>query len=195
MTKSQYIQAIQEHIDDTSDRAKAVIQKSFNGAYRQILQRVGRFMLQEETTAENGIAGQNYLEPTNKFTTIINVYIKNGDNFVEIPSTNVLEPNQETATPSRYHVKGDKIYFNTILPTTTLFKIRWTPRPESLGDGDEVLLDDSYDYVLINGAVGRFFQYEGDAGYQDFTMQFKEDLRELALDYSTRQPIVTPKLI
>jgi len=194
MTKADYIQAIQDQVDDTSARAEKVIKRAFNGAYRQILQRVGRFMLQEESSTETALTGTDTLTPVNKFTTIIELFIQNGSGYSQIQATTQFTPTHEVGIPTRYYVKGDTIFFDKKFPTATNVKLRWTPRPTSLGDGDTVLLDDSYEYVLINGAVARFFQYEGDAGYQDYGMQFQEDLRELALDYSTRQPVVTPSL-
>jgi len=194
MKRSEYITKCQAEVDDTSDRAKAVLETAFDDTYQEVLNRLNKFLIGEEEVSENTILGQRYIVTTNEAGKILRVWIKKGtQGYREMKRMSPKEynPNTDSGQPSRFYVKGNRIYFDRTPDDSYLIKLQWIPRVENPACDDDVQYISDKDYaLLIYGTVYRFMGYEegGDMTYRD---RYYNMLREIELREATKEPLIT----
>ena len=182
MTKAEYIQRLQDLADDNSQRARTIIVMSIDGAYKEIMQRIGRFLYDNEETAINSVVGQKYVELN--ASKVVRVWYDEQ----ELIKTTESFPYAEDGIPTKFYVKGRRIYFDMKPLESKVVKVVYVPSTDVMTEADSPAFDDSYYHVLLSGATARFMQYEGDGAWEVYSMQFDKDLREMALEYGSKQP-------
>jgi hypothetical protein len=76
-TLATYTTKVQNEVDDTSDRAKSVIEQAIKDTYQEIIRLVGEKIIGTTEEPITATASQRYITPTNNFQDIKSVLWKN----------------------------------------------------------------------------------------------------------------------
>jgi hypothetical protein len=176
-TLSTYTALCQNEVDDTSTRAKNVIERAVKDAYQEILNFNVEYLVgttEEDITAT---ASQRYVTPTNTYQDIKEVLYKpaGGSNFdylrrMEQREYYQIDINRETGTPRSYYLNGNNIYFDIAPSDAGTVRVSGVEVQDELSGSTESIIPDRFSQVVVKGAVAHFKAYEG---LQDAREYFK----------------------
>ena len=177
MILSDYTALVQNEVDDTSTRAKNVIERAIKDTYQEIL----HFTLEDlvGTVEEDVIAtaDQRYVVPTNTYQDVKGILYKSEDSnyYNSLQSINEQEyynryVNFSSSVPARYYLKANNIYFDVAPQDAGTVKIVGTVVQDTLEGAEISLIPDRHTQVVVLGSIARFKSYEG---LQDAREYFK----------------------
>jgi len=165
-TLATYVIMTQNEVDDTSQRAKNVIERAVKDTYQEIV----RFTFDTlvGTTEEDVTAtvDQRYIETVGAYQDIKEVLWKNtsATSYVTLKRSTEEDyyndnVNTDSGEPGSFYLVGDKIYFNIAPSTAGTVKVAGViVTPELTADS---IIPDRFNSVLVQGSIARFKAYEG----------------------------------
>ena len=176
-TLATYTVLVQNEVDDTSTRAKNVIEQAIKDTYQEILNYTVEYLV--GTTEEDVTAtiDQRYISTANTYQDIKNVLYKSASSDTYNYLTRISEQdyykteiNRDSSTPLHYYVNGTKIYFNVPCIDAGTVRVSGVEVQDELSGSTVSVIPDRFTQVLVKGAVAHFKAYEG---VQDAREYFK----------------------
>ncbi len=177
MNLADYTVLVQNECDDTSTRAKNVIEQAIKDTYQEILNYTVEYLVgttEEDVTAT---ADQRYISPSNTYQDIKNVLYKSVGNsnynvLARISEKEYynLKVNLDSGTPLKYYLNGSKIYFDIAPVDAGTVKINGVEVQDELTGSTVSVIPDRFTQVVVKGSVAHFKAYEG---LQDAREYFK----------------------
>ena len=174
-TLASYTILVQNEVDDTSLRAKSVIERAVKDTYQEIVRLTGKNLIgtvEEDITAT---IGQRYVSPTTAFQDITNVLWKNSDNYNKLPRVTeedyyAEKVNRDNGDPTGFYLNGTNIYFDLAPSVAGTVKVSGLVVQDELVGSVVSVVPDRFTQVVLLGSIARFKAYEG---VQDANEYFK----------------------
>jgi len=167
-TLATYTTKVQNEVDDTSDRAKSVIEQAIKDTYQEIIRLVGEKIIGTTEEPITATASQRYITPTNNFQDIKSVLWKNTstDDYTLLERMTEEDYykeyiNRDSGDPTQYYRNGSSIYFDIAPSTAGSFKVSGFVVQSDLSGSTTSTIPDRFDQAVILGSVARFKAYEG----------------------------------
>lgn len=168
MNLATYTQLVQNEVDDTSTRAKNIIERAVKDTYQEILLFTLEYLVgttEEDVTAT---ADQRYVTPTTSFQDIKGILYKSEDSnyYNALESINEqdyynLYVNFDSSVPRRYYLKANSIYFDVAPQSAGTVKVVGVEVQDELEGTTTSIIPDKHTQVIVLGAIARFKAYEG----------------------------------
>lgn len=199
MIKGEIVKKVQEQIDDTSNRAKAIIETSLIGTYTEIMQNTAMYLIEEEEVSDQTIIDQRHVDLAFEFSRIERVFYKSNTSstYSELKRMNrkTFNPNIDAGNINKYYIRGDRVYFDRPSNSAGIILFMYVPEVAPLLlDTDVLRIPDKYESVVIYGTTMRTLIYEGDTGAGDFGTLFKMELDNMIKELATQEPTLKPPL-
>lgn len=177
MNLASYTALVQTEVDDTSTRAKNVIEQAIKDAYQEILNYTLEYLVgtvEEEVTAT---INQRYISTVKSYQDVKNVMYKSATSDTYFYLTRMAEQdyyktavNRDPSTPLHYYLNGASIYFDAECIDAGTVLVNGLEVSDELTGSTVSVIPDRFTQVLVKGAVAHFKSYEG---LQDAREYFK----------------------
>jgi hypothetical protein len=167
-TLASYTVMVQNEVEDTSTRAKSIIERAIKDTYQEIIGlnlEALAGITEEDITAT---AGQRYVTPTNTFQDFKRVLYATATDTNYVPLGIITEEeyydhfvNLDSSTPRNYYLKVNDIYFDLAPNDAGTVKVAGTVVQDELSGATVSIIPDRFTQVLVKGAVAHFKAYEG----------------------------------
>ena len=174
-TLETYTLLVQNEVDDTSTRAKNVIEQAVKDTYQEILNYTLESLVgttEEDITAT---ADQRYVTPANSYQDIKNVLYATSSTYQAL--SRISEDtyyktgvNRSSGTPLHYYLNGSNIYFDVAPADAGTVRVNGVEVQDELSGATVSVIPDRFTQVVVKGSVAHFKAYEG---VQDAREYFK----------------------
>lgn len=195
---SSYTTIVQAEVDDTSERAKAVIQRALKDTYQEILKHCHRYLVGTDTYSTTAVAGTQEYTPTAFYEVIRVLWHDAGDTdfkiLKEITEEEAIEKyyNSENGTPHSFYRNAQNVILVPTPDNAGTLEVVYVPVQAELSDAITSLIPDRYTNVIVIGAIARFKMYEGvpeAIEYQaKYTAAFQDMKKELITQFTPIKP-------
>ena len=176
-TLASYTTPVQNEADDTSSRAKNVIEQAIQDTYQEILRFTAIHLVgttEEDVTAT---VDQRYVTPTNDYQDIKNVLWKSTSsdtywNLKKMVEDDYYEKyvNRSSGDPLHYYMDAANVYFDVAASNAGTVRISGVVVSDELSGATVSVIPDRFTQVVVKGSVAHFKAYEG---VQDVREYFK----------------------
>ena len=168
MNLADYTTLVQTEVEDTSDRAKSVIERAIKDTYQEIVgftidELVG--ITDEDITAT---LNQRYVDTVNVYQDFKNVMYKPATSSDFVSLTPISEEdyydrfvNRDPADPMHFYLKNNRVYFELATKDAGTVKIAGMEVQDELTGSVVSVIPDRFTQVVVKGAVAHFKAYEG----------------------------------
>jgi len=177
MNLATYTALVQTEVDDTSTRAKNVIEQAVKDTYQEILNYTVESLVGTSEEDVTATASQRYIETVNTYQDLKNVLYKSSAGTVYNYLTRISEQdyykmnvNRDDSTPLHYYLNADKIYFDVSPVDAGTVKVNGVVVQDELTGSTVSVIPDRFTQVVVKGSVAHFKSYEG---VQDAREYFK----------------------
>ena len=177
MNLASYTALVQNECDDTSTRAKNVIEQAIKDTYQEILNYTIEYLVGTSEEDVTATVDQRYIATVNSYQDVKNVLYKSvgnsNYNFLTRMSEKEyyrLDVNHDSSTPTMYYLNGANIYFNVACIDAGTVKVNGVVVSDELTGSTVSVIPDRFTQVLVKGSVAHFKSYEG---VQDAREYFK----------------------
>jgi hypothetical protein len=167
-TLATYTTLVQNEVDDTSNRAKNIIERALKDTYQEVLNFTLEYLVGTEEEDVVATIDQRYISPTKTWQDVKFVLYKGAtedhyDRLNRITEKEYYDKhiNRESNSPTSYYLKGNDIYFNTAPSDAGTVKISGVEVQEELEGTQVSVIPDRFTDTMVLGAVARFKAYEG----------------------------------
>jgi len=172
-TLATYTTKVQNEVEDTSSRAKNIIEQAIQDVYQEIL----NFTVEElaGTTSEDVVAtaSQRYITTVNTYQDIQNVLWKPTSSDSKWKLARISEQdyydfhvNRTTGDPMAYYLNLQNVYFDVAPSNAGTVTVSGVKVQDELAGAVVSIIPERFEQVILKGAVAHFKAYEGvpDAG-------------------------------
>lgn len=179
MTLNDYTLLIQSEVDDTSNRAKNVIERAVKDVYQEIIKHTYKWLLSTTTNDRTATAGIAIYTPS-EFIELVAIHYKSedGSNFNRLtPITQEIYNNRyinnDSSTPTKYFLNG--LDYQLVAPPADLGTIRETyyATQDELTGVQVSIIPDHFINVVLLGAIARFKAYEQLPDAREYTKKYQ----------------------
>lgn len=177
MILADYTILVQNEVEDSSARAKNIIERAIKDTYNELMLFLGKFLI--ENTEEDVVAtiNQRYIETMATFETFDSILWKNSTSGSYNTLARMSEEeyykdyiNRDAGDPTKYYINGGKIYFDVAPSNAGTVKIAGKAVHDELSGATVSLIPARHTQLVVKGAVAHFKAYEG---LQDAREYFK----------------------
>ena len=207
-TLANYTTKIQNEVDDSSARAKNVIERAIEDTYQEILRFTVEHLAgatEEDITAT---VDQRYVTPDNTYQDLKNVLWKStlSSSYTELKRMTRDDyynsyVNRDSSDPTAFYLNASDIYFDVAPSNAGTVKISGVETQDELGTS---IIPDRFTQVVLLGSIARFKAYEGLQDAREYFKLYRGPyfeqgkvggaLKTMIDDLTTRQPKSRPKL-
>ena len=209
-TLSSYVTLVQNEVEDTSSRAKVIIERAVKDTYQEVLNFVGDELAGIEEEDITATVSQRYVTPVNSYQDFKKVlYSTDGNNFETL--TPITEEdyyeryiNIESSTPQHFYLVKNDIYFDVAPNEAGTVKVAGIEIQDELEGAVVSLIPDRFTQVIVKGSVAHFKAYEGVQDAREYFKIYRGPyfeqgktggiLMNMINQLKTRRPTLRPKL-
>ena len=176
-TLADYTILVQNEVEDTSSRAKNIIERAIKDTYNELMLFLGKFLIENTEEDVTATINQRYVETVAVFDTFDSILWKNADSDSYYPLERMSEEdyykhyvNRDAGDPTKYYMNADKIYFDIAPSNAGTVKVSGKAIHNELTGTTVSLIPLRHTQLVVKGSVANFKAYEG---LQDAREYFK----------------------